>query len=692
MIEVMDKILETLRLADVSGSGLVNRQVLKCLCLGSHPTATEAGIEELFHAAGLPATGNVDYAMFLSYVFDGVGNPDLRQANNLLWTPASATSYLDSSLQLGMSSDQRQVIQSQASGGFGRQMQQALDSQLDSYRDWIDCAGKEFDSSRSTEAFAILLTRSGHLPSSDELTKERMHFAVQALGLKHLGEIEVHRIWKRFRRQIPRTTVDPSRESAFNCEEFCKLVAVNTVLQSIVTSIVAREASMRFKVQDGYDYTRPSCENYRVKSLDSFQPKYAEFRKGGIPPQYRDYNYHSNYTPERQAWQDLIVEMTTQRHAPQPRPWIVFSCGAMGCGKGYAFEYMSQMGHFPIEKIVRIDPDFFKSLMPEWQGYVDANSDAGTLTHKESCFIQEICVEVALKHRQNIWVDGSLRDVDWNSKVFDDIRTRHPHYRIGIFIVHASKPTVLKRIDERRKLTGRAVPSDKFEQSYSAPPVALFELGPKSDWVIRVDNETIPTLVDFSSHDSTGNWSLVKSRFAKISHEPHEFPSALAPIAVRALFPHELGPLMNVGRRGLIGLSSDDTGLIARKNMGIPGNAYRFAWVPNDSNSATFPFGGWVFYDKDDCPAGGSCVMSQDARISQNVHFMEFKKPRQLGDLHSSLQDASRWVPVNLYALKQGGAEEYAFVLPGEQEMSGLGGFAYKMSDGTHVCFEIRVP
>jgi hypothetical protein len=47
--------------------------------------------------------------------------------------------------------------------------------------------------------------------------------------------------------------------------------------------------------------------------------------------------------------------------------------------------------------------------------------------------------EVALRNRQNIWIDGTLRDVDWYSKVFDSIRERYPHYAIGIFQVFASE-------------------------------------------------------------------------------------------------------------------------------------------------------------------------------------------------------------------------------------------------------------
>ena len=47
-----------------------------------------------------------------------------------------------------------------------------------------------------------------------------------------------------------------------------------------------------------------------------------------------------------------------------------YTCGPMGAGKGYALQWMSQEGFFPMDSIVHIDPDLFKATMPEWAGYV----------------------------------------------------------------------------------------------------------------------------------------------------------------------------------------------------------------------------------------------------------------------------------------------------------------------------------
>ena len=54
----------------------------------------------------------------------------------------------------------------------------------------------------------------------------------------------------------------------------------------------------------------------------------------------------------------------------------------MGAGKGYALSWMSRNGYFPLEDIVHIDPDHFKKLMPEWEGYTERSDRAGDFCHR----------------------------------------------------------------------------------------------------------------------------------------------------------------------------------------------------------------------------------------------------------------------------------------------------------------------
>ena len=45
-------------------------------------------------------------------------------------------------------------------------------------------------------------------------------------------------------------------------------------------------------------------------------------------------------------------------------------CGPMGAGKGWVMNWMSQRDILPLRRVVHVDPDRFKCLMPEWPSYM----------------------------------------------------------------------------------------------------------------------------------------------------------------------------------------------------------------------------------------------------------------------------------------------------------------------------------
>ena len=83
--------------------------------------------------------------------------------------------------------------------------------------------------------------------------------------------------------------------------------------------------------------------------------------------------------------------------------------------------------------------------------------------------MQEIAQEAAMRYRQNVWVDGSLSAGEWFTKVFQDIRTRYPHYRIAIIHITASEKTIRERIARRSKATGRSIPESQIVRSLECP-------------------------------------------------------------------------------------------------------------------------------------------------------------------------------------------------------------------------------
>lgn len=309
-------------------------------------------------------------------------------------------------------------------------------------------------------------------------------------------------------------------------EEACSSVPAQVTLRQMVTKF-RQLRNFDFSVPAFYDFEASTNENYRndVPFIGDFK----RFRES------RDYTYHVTYSEARQEWQDAAIRQVIMRTQPQPTPWLVFTCGPMGVGKGHTLSWMSKQGFFPLEGIVHVDPDAFKAMMPEWPHYVQLNKEtAGTLCHHESCFMMEIAQAAAMSERQNIWIDGSLRNSDFYAAQFRDLREAHPHYQIAIFYVDAPESIIRARISARALQTGRDVPQRLIVESLKAMDQSLNKLTPLVDFVARIDNSgTEPFLRAFEVVNTSGSWNLVKERFGQklVQKEfPHSLPSM--PMAV----------------------------------------------------------------------------------------------------------------------------------------------------------------
>eukprot|EP00435_Cladocopium_sp_Y103_P021565 s2789_g5.t1 len=337
------------------------------------------------------------------------------------------------------------------------------------------------------------LQRTSSEAVTSAMTSDAFKAMAQRLGFSDLKEGELKRLYE---------SIDANADGNVTFWEFARAVADGPVahtLQNFVT---------RFRC--GLD-----CGFDNLKFFGSFR-KIRELR---------DYSYHVNYTKERQLWQDQAIKSVISRVVEQPAPWLVYTCGPMGVGKGYTLSWMSQHGFFPLENIVHIDPDAFKMMMPEWPDYVARDRDsAGTMCHMESSFMVEVAQAAAMEKRQNIWVDGSLRDAAFYEQVFRRIRQTHPHYRISIFYISASEHAIRQRIKVRAEQTGRDVPEHLIVASLQAMDKSLNTLTPLCDFVARINNEGHePTLVAFETVDTKGNWRVISDR---TYYDPSAFPQS----------------------------------------------------------------------------------------------------------------------------------------------------------------------
>ncbi len=84
-------------------------------------------------------------------------------------------------------------------------------------------------------------------------------------------------------------------------------------LRSLIRVFAATEMG-HFELKPDYDYRQTTTENYKASGRE-FVGEYADIRAT------RDYSWHSNYTAERQLWQDTAINSCLGKTQAQARPW-----------------------------------------------------------------------------------------------------------------------------------------------------------------------------------------------------------------------------------------------------------------------------------------------------------------------------------------------------------------------------------
>ena len=88
--------------------------------------------------------------------------------------------------------------------------------------------------------------------------------------------------------------------------------------------------------EERYDGSVPTLDFY-ASPESQFVGKFREFRR------MLDYSYHTNVVPERQLFQDRLVEsLFVGKAQPSSDSWIVFFGGVMGAGKSYLHHRLRQ--------------------------------------------------------------------------------------------------------------------------------------------------------------------------------------------------------------------------------------------------------------------------------------------------------------------------------------------------------------
>jgi hypothetical protein len=221
---------------------------------------------------------------------------------------------------------------------------------------------------------------------------------------------------------------------------------------------------------------------------------------------------------------------------PRKRPWIVFTAGPMGVGKGYVLTKLHRAGVFPAGAFLKIDPDMIKGELPEMAGYLRANRDtAATKLHRESTQMADVLFEHALQRNMPVLVDGSLRDVAWYRQLFDRIHGDFPDYRIAIVHVTADRGVVHRRAADRAEKSGRAVPAELIDRSIEQVPESVRALSKLADAVYTIaNNDGKPLELVSTTAEDVKSWEDFAAQWERQDGDEATKETCAAPSAAAA--------------------------------------------------------------------------------------------------------------------------------------------------------------
>ena len=107
--------------------------------------------------------------------------------------------------------------------------------------------------------------------------------------------------------------VDIDGNGSLDIDEFIVGITRRMLLRSVTKACVN---TIEFTIPDTYDTTKSTNDNYKSDDM-LFFGEYADIRET------RDYNYHVNYTKERQLWQNAVIQSVVNRSQPQAHTLII---------------------------------------------------------------------------------------------------------------------------------------------------------------------------------------------------------------------------------------------------------------------------------------------------------------------------------------------------------------------------------
>jgi len=147
-------------------------------------------------------------------------------------------------------------------------------------------------------------------------------------------------------------------------------------------------------------------------------------------------------------------------YPPSIKPFTMFMAGSPGAGKTeFSKSIIPELQKRDPEcKIVRIDADDIRKLIPQFNGHNSREVQAAASIGVEKIF------DYIQHHSQNCILDGTFQNYE---KAFDNVkRSLSKGRQVGIFYVYQDPFVAWDFTKKRKKLEGRYIPKDAFVRAF----------------------------------------------------------------------------------------------------------------------------------------------------------------------------------------------------------------------------------
>ncbi|MDB5037525.1 MAG: hypothetical protein JWQ35_1053, partial [Bacteriovoracaceae bacterium] len=212
-----------------------------------------------------------------------------------------------------------------------------------------------------------------------------------------------------------------------------------------------------------------------------------------------DHEYYKDIQEKDRQTAFEVLQSFQGKGVSTDHPKLVLTAGAMTSGKTTAFQIFEKAGLVDRNKIIFIDPDEMKNLIP---GYLDRvknhDATAGSNYHLLSMYIGDILLGWAFLQQKSAVYMTSLRYLPSAQLLIDRVRKDHPKYETTIVYVRSPVSTLMDRNLKRHEQIGRFIPEALLMQSVPEVEHSVWDLEPRVNrFLLVVNDENRPLRISY---------------------------------------------------------------------------------------------------------------------------------------------------------------------------------------------------